>query len=262
MGKRTSGKPAGARKRKALLYITGESPLVEEYGGHCADKGYDVFIQWNPSEGKKLKSGAKFRQSNIIPSRTVLALELTIADLHQKRKNLQKIDKALPATGAILSSSVTVTASEQATWIDKKHRLVGIGALPTFTGKDLVEVAPTIHSPKETLEVVQTFFASLGTRIEVVQDRVGMVLPRIVCQIINEAAFALQEDVASPADIDTAMKLGVNYPSGPIELADKIGFRHVYAVLTALERDLREDRYRVAPLLKQMAESGEWWKPS
>jgi len=249
-----------AKATKAVLYITGESPLVEEHAELCAEKGYDVFVQWNPDEGRRLKGGKKYRQSKIIPSRTTLALELTNADLDQKRTNLQKIDKALPPTSAILSSSVTVTASEQSLWIKRKHRLVGFGALPTFTRRDLVEVAPTIHSPKETLEVVGRFFTSLGREVELVQDRVGLVLPRIVCQIINEATFAVQDDVASPADIDTAMKLGVNYPSGPIELADKIGFRHVYAVLTALERDLREDRYRIAPLLKQMAEAGEWWK--
>ena len=125
-----------------------------------------------------------------------------------------------------------------------------------------MEVAPTVHSPKETLEVVRRFFNSVGKEIELVQDRVGMVLPRVLCQIINEAVFALQEDVASPQDIDTAMKLGLNYPLGPIEWADRIGFRHVYAVLAALENDLKEDRYRVAPLLKQMAQAGEWWKQS
>ena len=93
-----------------------------------------------------------------------------------------------------------------------------------------------------------------------VQDRVGMVLPRILCQIINEAAFALQEEVASPQDIDTAMKLGTNHPFGPIEWADRIGVGQVNAVLTALQNDLQEDRYRISPLLRHMAQTGEWWK--
>ena len=87
-----------------------------------------------------------------------------------------------------------------------------------------------------------------------------MVFPRIVCQIINEAAFALQEEIASPQDIDLAMKLGANYPLGPIEWADRIGMQQVYAVLSALHRDLGADRYRISPLLRQMALSGTWWK--
>ncbi|MEX0602820.1 MAG: 3-hydroxyacyl-CoA dehydrogenase family protein, partial [Bacteroidota bacterium] len=128
------------------------------------------------------------------------------------------------------------------------------------TDRPLVEVAPTVFSPRETIDVVARFFASLEKDIELVQDRVGLVFPRILCQIINEATFALQDDVATPKDIDTAMKLGANYPFGPIEWADRIGFRQVHAVLAALREDLQEDRYRISPLLNQMAQTGEWWK--
>ena len=60
-----------------------------------------------------------------------------------------------------------------------------------------------------------------GTRGRLVQDRTGMVMPRILCMLINEAAFALMENIASPSDIDTAMKLGTNYPFGPVEWADR-----------------------------------------
>ena len=87
-----------------------------------------------------------------------------------------------------------------------------------------------------------------------------MVLPRILCQLINESVFALQDDIATPRDIDTAMKLGANYPKGPLEWAELIGVRQVFAVLSAIQQDLNEDRYRVSPLLKQMAIAGEWWK--
>ena len=71
--------------------------------------------------------------------------------------------------------------------------------------------------------------------------------------LINEAAFALMEQIASPEDIDVAMKLGTNYPFGPIEWGKQIGFKNVIAVIEALHEDLQEDRYRTAPLLKQLA---------
>jgi 3-hydroxybutyryl-CoA dehydrogenase len=74
-----------------------------------------------------------------------------------------------------------------------------------------------------------------------------------MCRIINEAAFAVTEDIASPQDIDMVLKLGVHFPLGPLEWADQIGMKQVYAVLTALYRDVQEERYRVSPLLKQMA---------
>lgn len=251
-------KRSKAEVARAILFITGDSPLVEEYAGFCTSRGYEVIVQLN-SGGRAVKE-REYKQSSIIPARASLALELTNTDLGLKRKNIERLDKALPPTAAILSTSITVTATEQSGWVGKKHRLVGFGALPGFLERPLVEIAPTVFSPPETIEVVSRFFRSLGKDIEIVQDRVGMVLPRILCQIINESVFALQDDVATPADIDTAMKLGVNYPLGPIEWADKIGFKNVYAVLSALENDMREDRYRVAPLLKQMAEGGDWWK--
>jgi len=84
-------------------------------------------------------------------------------------------------------------------------------------------------------------------------------LPRILCQIINEAMFAVQQDVAVPKDVDMAMKLGMNFPSGPIEWGEKIGFKQVYAVLDALHADLGEERYRICPLLKDIAVTGKFW---
>jgi 3-hydroxybutyryl-CoA dehydrogenase len=227
--------------------------MVEEYAALCREKGYEVIVQQVPDRDTGAKSAS-------VPRGIHLALELTNTDIEAKRGNIRKLDEALPGTCAILSSSVTVSASEQSGWIKGKHRLVGFAAMPSFSRQPLVEVAPTIHSPVETIEVVRRFFGSLGKECEYVQDRVGMVLPRIICQIMNEACFALQDEVAGPEDIDTAMKLGVNYPAGPIEWADKIGFRQVHAVLLALQNDLQEDRYRTAPILRQMAQTGEWWK--
>lgn len=249
--------------RKAKVLIMGESPMVEEYARTCAAHGYTTVVQWNaPLKVSPLDKSFTNLSGSALPKDISVALEVTNTDPILKRKNLERLDRALPPTSAIISSSVTVTALEQVSWLKQKHRLVGVCALPTFISKNLVEVAPTIFSPKETLETVERFFRSLGKEIVLVQDRVGMVLPRILCQIINEAAFALQEEVASPQDIDTAMKLGTNYPLGPIEWADKIGVDQVTAVLSALEMDLREERYRLSPLLKQLSRTGRWWKKS
>ncbi len=254
-------KPKVAKTGSTKLFIVGESPIVEEYAELCAAKGYEVTVAWNSPPPVKVNfSSANIKAGAAASAGTALGMELTNTDREQKRKNLEKLDKSLPATAPILSSSVTVSATEQCSWISLKHRLVGIGALPTFTDKELVEVAPTVFSPKETLEIATRFYASLGKNVELVQDRVGMVLPRILCQIVNESIFAITDDIAEPKDIDTAMKLGANHPSGPIEWAERIGIQQVYAVLTALQNDLHEDRYRVSPLLRQMALAGEWWK--
>ena len=244
-----------------ILFIAGESPMVEQYAEFCAVHGYDVCVSWNkqPLQKPKFKT-SNIKISNVIPANTSMAIELTNIDFFAKKNNLEKMDKALPDTAPILSSSVTITATEQSSWISHKHRLAGIAALPTIIEKPIVEVAPTIYSPKETIEVTKRFFLSLGKEIEIVQDRIGMVFPRILCQVINEATFAITEEIAPPQDIDMALKLGVQFPLGPIEWAEKIGLDQVYAVLTSLYSDLQEERYRVAPLLKQMAITGKWWK--
>ena len=236
------------------IFVAGEAPMVEQYAEVCAAHGYDVYISWNDKSAQKPEfSSDGITITNTIPANISLALELTNIDVDAKKKNIERFDNALAETAPILSSSITVTATEQSLWISGKHRLVGFAALPTFIQKPLVEIAPTIYSPKETVEVVNRFFQSMGKEIEIVQDRIGMVLPRILCRIINEAAFAITDDIASPQDIDTALKLGVNFPFGPFDWAEQIGFKQVYSLLSALHADLQEERYRVSPFLKQLA---------
>ena len=99
------------------------------------------------------------------------------------------------------------------------------------------------------------FFQSLGKEVEVVQDEVGLVYPRILSLIINEAAFAVTEKVANVQDIDVAMKKGVNYPKGPLEWAEKIGIEDVLAVLVGLYRQFGEERYRPCPLIRKLVQA-------
>jgi 3-hydroxybutyryl-CoA dehydrogenase len=246
---------------RTVIYIIGDAANVEEYARICAVHGYSVQCHC-PGSSEPLASldPASVREEAHVPANASFALELTNVDLEQKRLNLELLDRMLPPTTAIVSSSITVTATEQASWIRHKHRLVGCSVLPTIADKPLVEIAPTVFSPAATVQVVVTFFRSIGKEIELVQDRIGMVFPRILCQMINETAFALQEEVSTPQDLDLAMTVAANYPVGPIAWAEKIGLAQVCAVLRALQRDLGEDRTRIAPLLTQMALSGTWWK--
>jgi len=249
------------KSEKALVYILGEVRMVEQYAEIFIAHGYDVCISRNdPYLIEEETFSSNVIISKDIPKNTSVAIELTNIDIPAKKKNIEKLAKALPETAPILTSSITVTATEQSGWITGKHRLVGIAALPSFIDKPLVEVAPTIYTPKETLDVVARFFRTINKEIEIVQDRAGMVMPRILCQVINEAAFAVTEDVAAPDDIDKALTLGMNFPLGPIKWAEQIGLDQVYAVLTAIHTDLQEERYRIAPILKQMASTGVWWK--
>ena len=115
---------------------------------------------------------------------------------------------------------------------------------------------PLADTDDATRSGVERFFSSLGKHVEWVGDAPGLVLGRIVCQLVNEAAFAIQEGVGSAEDIDTAMRLGFNYPRGPLEWADLIELDHVLATLDALYEELHEERYRAAPLLRRMVAEG------
>ncbi|MES2558443.1 MAG: 3-hydroxyacyl-CoA dehydrogenase family protein [Bacteroidota bacterium] len=126
-------------------------------------------------------------------------------------------------------------------------RLFGLNALPTFINRSLAEVTMLNEIDKDALMQVMT---QLQWDYKLVEDRVGMVTPRIVMMIINEACYTVQEGTATMKDIDTSMKLGTNYPHGPFEWSDAIGIRHVYEVLNALYEDTKDERYKICSLLK------------
>ncbi len=129
-----------------------------------------------------------------------------------------------------------------------KAQIFGFNGLPTFVNRDTMEVSR--HKPDDEKEL-KAICEKLGTKYLVVDDRVGMVTPRIICMIINEAYYTVQEGTATREDIDQAMKLGTNYPHGPFEWCGLIGIKHVYELLEAVYEDTHDERYKVCPLLKR-----------
>jgi 3-hydroxybutyryl-CoA dehydrogenase len=125
---------------------------------------------------------------------------------------------------------------------------------------NLVEVAPGLRTAPAAVAAVEEVFARLEVEVERVADQAGLVLRRVLFMIINEACWALFEGVASREDIDSGMKLGVNYPAGPLEWADAIGVDKVYAGLKALQEEYGDDRYRPCPLLRKMVAAGHTGK--
>ena len=124
----------------------------------------------------------------------------------------------------------------------------GFHLLPPLTEGGLVELTATAATPPETLSRARELVAALGQHAEQVGDAPGLVLGRIVCQLVNEAAFLIGEGNGTADDVDAGLELGVNHPRGPVAWSRQIGLAHVTAVLTALRRE-RGEAYRPAPLL-------------
>lgn len=126
--------------------------------------------------------------------------------------------------------------------------LFGFNGLPTFLNREILEVTMLNQTTADTLRV---YCEKLQTNYLAVDDRVGMVTPRVIFMIINEAYFTLEEGTASKEDIDVGMKLGTNYPYGPFEWCERIGIDHVYELLDAVYMDTRDERYKICALLKR-----------
>ncbi len=126
-----------------------------------------------------------------------------------------------------------------------KAQVAGINALPTFLNRTTLEYCTMSQDFNHGM------IEQLGwPKKQLIQSRVGMITPRVVCMIINEAYYTLQEGTANKQDIDLGMKLGTAYPFGPFEWTEKIGIATIYRTLESLWNDTKDERYKICSLLK------------
>lgn len=151
----------------------------------------------------------------------------------------------------VLASAVKYALHEIAyqQGIPIKGAFLGLNALPTFLDRPVWELSLYDEAYVQQAQEVAAF---LGVEIQIVPDQVGMVTPRTVFMVINEAYQVIQEGTATEADIDLAMKLGTNYPRGPIAWSREIGLPHIVETIDRLREYTGESRYKVTPLLRRM----------
>lgn len=222
---------------------------------------------------KLLKSGM-----NILVIGTAQNLEecrLKFGDRHHfiGTKHQQDAEKHFPSTDVIFDFNVHEDVSQMEVYRDHpgvtaflntsfvslralghtvQHRaacaLFGFCGLPTFLDRPILET--TFYRKTDKIRL-QEVCERLGTKFLTVDDRVGLVTPRIISMIINEAYYTVQEKTATKEDIDQAMRLGTNYPFGPFEWAQKIGLQNLVRLLSSIYADTQDERYKISPLLKQ-----------
>ncbi|MFZ6009388.1 MAG: 3-hydroxyacyl-CoA dehydrogenase family protein [Bacteroidota bacterium] len=156
------------------------------------------------------------------------------------------IDK--PVTVFLNTCKISLTELSYAVNHRMACTIFGFNGLPTFLDRSILEASLLRKSDESKLKNI---CESLSTEFLIVDDRVGLVTPRVVSMIINEAYYTVQEGTATREDIDLAMKLGTNYPYGPFEWCQRIGIKHVYELLEAVYEDTKDERYKICALLKK-----------
>jgi len=152
------------------------------------------------------------------------------------------------------TSSISITRIASAT--RRPERVIGMHFMNPVPLMRLVEVIRGLRTSDETTATVLEICRVMGKEPVEAKDSPGFIANRILCPMINEAIFALQEGIGTAEAIDSVMKLGASHPIGPLALADLIGLDVVLAILEVLHHDLGEDKYRPAPLLRRMVDAG------
>ena len=173
-----------------------------------------------------------------------------------KIKILKDLDAALKPETIIATNTSSISITQLAAATKRPDRFIGMHFFNPVPMMALVELIRGLATSDATLATAKDFAVALGKTPITVKNSPGFVVNRILCPMINEAIFCLQEGLATAEDIDAGMKLGTNQPIGPLALADMIGLDIMIAVMNVFYEGFNDPKYRPAPLLKEMVAAG------
>ena len=173
-----------------------------------------------------------------------------------KQKIFIELDEKAGAETILASNTSSISLTQLAAVTNRPDKVIGMHFMNPVPLMKLVEVIRGLDTSDETTDAVIKAAEKMGKVAVEANDSPGFISNRILCPMLNEAVFALQEDVGSREAIDEVMKLGMNHPLGPLALADLIGLDVVLSVMEVLQADLGEDKYRPAYLLRKMVAAG------
>jgi len=250
------------------LCVVGDTPLAIALQSHlakCLERSpRDVGLTYTQVLPPHDSTAMRWRADEIeafLRSHCASAIIVSCGgDINGQRLFLQAVERAVPSDVPILVSLAGPAATEQASWLSHPGRVSGFNlVLPCLTDDtklQVVEWSRVLQSSNNSRNDgdmrAPRLLQALRFRPVEIRDGAGGVGMRLLCMVLNEAVETLREGVASRDDIDLAMKLGTNYPHGPLQWIDILGIPTVWQTLNALWRELGEDRYRPSALLRQM----------
>src|SRR5579863_10413574 len=185
-----------------------------------------------------------------------LVVEAVLEKIEVKREVFKRLDKICGKDVILASNTSSIPITELAALVSNSGRVVGMHFFNPVPVMKLVEIVRALQTSDSTIEIIRALAITLGKTPVVVKDSAGFVSNRVICPMINEAIFACEQGIATKEDIDTVMKLGMNHPMGPLELADFVGLDIVLDVLEVLYREFQDPKFRAAPLLRKMVRAG------
>ena len=184
-----------------------------------------------------------------------LVVEAATENPELKLKLFADLDEIAPEKTILASNTSSISLTKIGAATKRPDKVIGMHFFNPVPLMKLLEVVRGLATSDETTQAVVEVGRKMGKEPVEAMDSPGFISNRILCPMINEAVFTLQEGIGTAEAIDTVMKLGMNHPMGPLALADLIGLDVVLFVLEVLHRDLGEDKYRPCPLLRKMVDA-------
>ena len=181
-----------------------------------------------------------------------LVIEAVDENYDLKMKVFKELDAIAKPETIFISNTSTLSLTKIASVTNRKDKIIGMHFLNPVPKVPLVELVRALETSDKTIEVGKKFAAKIGKTAVEVYEYPGFVTTRAIVPLLNEAMHILLEGIASAKDIDTAMKLGYNFKTGPLEMADAMGLDEVLAWMETLWNSLGEPRYRACPLLRKL----------
>jgi 3-hydroxybutyryl-CoA dehydrogenase len=185
-----------------------------------------------------------------------LVIEAATENEELKLKILKDLGAVLNPRALIATNTSSISITKLAAASDRPDRFIGMHFFNPVPVMALLELIRGLQTSDDTLAKAEAFAKRVGKVPITAKNSPGFAVNRILCPMINEAIFALQEGIASAEEIDAGMKLGCNHPIGPLALADLIGLDTMLSVMDVFYKGFNDPKYRAAPLLKEMVDAG------